>query len=120
MARRKKEEQVEAEASVLAQLVQGASEQPPLHKTMISFTDAGIIISASDLRSVEKCSEMKETMSGKVCWKHGIIFNRGMSDVPGVMRGEFSVWYPKEETRDRKLEIITLALESAGVTIVRV
>lgn len=96
--------------------MEGEKEQR-LSRTMINFEDRGIVISASELRSIEKVHRYVEKPSTHL--EHGIAVNRGISG-SGVSKTDVYLWYLKEEKRNEVWERMLEILSEEGINLINI
>lgn len=93
-------------------------ERKRLKKTVINFSEEGIVISAYDLHTIEK--DMRFVEKPKAHFEFGITINKGL--VPGqfITKTDLSIWYMTEEVRDKKWDRLMKLLESEGLSVIQV
>ena len=98
-------------------IVDGADEEPKrLKKTMINFQEEGIVISAYDLTSIEK--DMRFVETPKPHFEFGITINKGLTPSQFISKTDLSMWYMKEEVRDKKWKHLIDLLEIEGLKVI--
>lgn len=93
-------------------------EHKRLEKTVISFREEGIVISAYDLHTIEK--DIRFVEKPKAHWEWGIAINKGLESGQFVKKADIYMWYNSEEVRDEKYERLLKLLESEGLNIIEV
>lgn len=93
-------------------------EQKRLKKTVINFSEEGIVISAYDLHTIEKDTRFVE--KPKAHWEWGITINKGLEAGQFVKKADISMWYESVEIRDKKYDRLMKILESEGLNIIEV
>lgn len=93
-------------------------EQKRLKKTMISFNEEGIVISAYDLHSIEK--DMRFVEKPNAHWEFGITINKGLTPGQFINKIDLSMWYMKEEVRDEKWEKLMELLKNEGLNVIEI
>lgn len=93
-------------------------EQKRLKKTMISFNEEGIVISAYDLNCIEK--DMRFVDKPTAHWEFGITINKGLNPGQFINKTDLSMWYMKEEVRDRKWDRLMELLKLEGLNVIEV
>lgn len=93
-------------------------EQKRLKKTMISFNEEGIVISAYDLHSIEK--DMRFVEKPNAHWEFGITINKGLTPGQFINKIDLSMWYMKEEVRDEKWEKLMELLKIEGLNVIEI
>lgn len=93
-------------------------EQKRLKKTMISFNEEGIVISAYDLHSIEK--DMRFVEKPNAHWEFGITINKGLTPGQFINKIDLSMWYMKEEVRDEKWEKFMELLKIEGLNVIEI
>lgn len=93
-------------------------EQKRLKKTVINFSEEGIVISAYDLHTIEKDTRFVE--KPKAHWEWGITINKGLEAGQFVKKADIFMWYNSEEVRDKKYDRLMKILESEGLNIIEV
>ena len=93
-------------------------EQKRLKKTVINFSDDGIVISAYDLHTLEK--DMRFVEKPTAHWEFGITINKGLETGQFVRKTDVSLWYSTEEVRDEKWEKLMTILESEGLSVINI
>lgn len=93
-------------------------EQKRLRKTVINFSDEGIVISAYDLHTIEK--DMRFVEKPKAHWEFGISINKGLEPGQFVRKVDISIWYLTEEVRDEKWDKLMTILESEGLSVINI
>lgn len=96
----------------------GGEEQKRLKKTVIHFSDDGIVISAYDLHTIEK--DMRFVEKPTAHWEFGITINKGLEPGQFVRKTDVSLWYSTEEVRDEKWEKLMTILESEGLSVINI
>lgn len=89
-----------------------------LKKTVISFREEGLVISAYDLRTIEK--DMRFVEKPRAHWEWGIAINKGLESGQFVKKADIYMWYNSEEVRNVKYERMLKILESEGLRIIEV
>ncbi len=97
---------------------QEKQEEQLLFKTMIHFTDEGIVISAADLQSVEK--DMRFVEFPNPHFEYGIIINRGIEQRQYVKRPDVELWYVKEKVRDQHFDNMLDTLKQEGIKVINI
>lgn len=93
-------------------------ERKRLKKTVINFSEEGIVISAYDLHTIEK--DMRFVEHPKAHFEFGIIINKGLEPGQFVKKADIAMWYMTEEVRDEKYERLLQLLKSEGLSIIQV
>ena len=93
-------------------------ERKRLKKTVINFSEEGIVISAYDLHTIEK--DMRFVENPKAHFEFGIIINKGLEPGQFVKKADIAMWYMTEEVRDEKYERLLQLLESEGLSVIQV
>lgn len=93
-------------------------ERKRLKKTVINFSEEGIVISAYDLHTIEK--DMRFVEHPKAHFEFGIIINKGLEPGQFVKKADIAMWYMTEEVRDEKYERLLQLLESEGLSVIQV
>lgn len=93
-------------------------EPKRLKKTMINFREEGIVISAYDLNCIEK--DMRFVEKPTAHWEFGITINKGLNPGQFINKTDLSMWYIKEEVRDRKWEKLMELLKLEGLNVIEV
>lgn len=96
----------------------GGEEQKRLKKTVIHFSDDGIVISAYDLHTIEK--DMRFVEKPTAHWEFGITINKGLEPGQFVRKTDVSLWYSTEEVRDEKWKKLMTILESEGLSVINI
>ena len=96
----------------------GGEEQKRLKKTVIHFSDDGIVISAYDLHTIEK--DMRFVEKPTAHWEFGITINKGLEQSQFVKKSDVSMWYSTEELRDEKWKKLMTILESEGLSVINI
>ena len=99
-------------------VIQADDEHKRLKKTVISFQEEGIVISAYDLHTIEK--DMRFVEKPKAHWEWGIAINKGLESGQIKKKADIYMWYNSEEVRDEKYERLLKLLESEGLNIIEV
>lgn len=89
-----------------------------LLKTMISFNEGEIIISAYDLHTIEK--DIKFVEKPKAHFEYGISINKGLTPGQYITKTDISLWYLHEDTRDEKYEKVMEILKREGLKVIDV
>lgn len=98
-------------------LMFGDDDEPKrLKKTMINFKEEGIVISAYDLNSIEK--DMRFVAKPKAHWEYGITINKGLTPGQFAKKIDLSMWYIKEEIRDKKWNKLLSLLKEEGLNVI--
>ena len=97
---------------------ESGEEQKRLKKTVIHFSDDGIVISAYDLHTIEK--DMRFVEKPTAHWEFGITINKGLEPGQFVRKTDISLWYSTEELRDEKWEKMMTILESEGLSVINI
>ena len=101
----------------IADIADAAEEEPKrLKKTMINFQEEGIVISAYDLTSIEK--DMRFVETPKPHFEFGITINKGLTPSQFISKTDLSMWYMKEEVRDKKWKHLIDLLEIEGLKVI--
>ncbi len=93
-------------------------EPKRLKKTMINFGEEGIVISAYDLNCIEK--DMRFVEKPTAHWEFGITINKGLNPGQFINKTDLSMWYIKEEVRDRKWDRLMELLKLEGLNVIEV
>ena len=93
-------------------------EKKRLKKTMIHFSEDGIVISAYDLHTIE--TDMRFVEKPTAHWEFGITINKGLSPGQFVTKTDLSLWYIKEEVRDQKFKRLMELLEIEGLNVIEI
>lgn len=93
-------------------------ERKRLKKTVINFSEEGIVISAYDLHTIEK--DMRFVERPKAHFEFGIVINKGLEPGQFVKKADIGLWYMTEEVRDEKYKRLLQLLESEGLSIIQV
>ena len=88
---------------------QEKQEEQLLFKTMIHFTDEGIVISAADLQSIEK--DMRFVEFPNPHFEYGIIINRGIEQRQYVKR---------PDVRDQHFDNMLDTLKQEGIKVINI
>lgn len=93
-------------------------EHKRLKKTVISFQEEGIVISAYDLHTIEK--DMRFVEKPKAHWEWGIAINKGLESGQFVKKADIYMWYESVEIRDKKYDRLMKILESEGLSVIEI
>ena len=93
-------------------------EPKRLKKTMINFSEEGIVISAYDLNCIEK--DMRFVEKPNAHWEFGITINKGLNPGQFINKTDLSMWYIKEEVRDQKWNRLMELLKLEGLNVIEV
>lgn len=93
-------------------------EKKRINKTVILFSEEGIVIPAYDLHSIEK--DMRFVEKPTAHWEFGIVINKGLEQGQFVKKADVSMWYSTEEVRDEKWEKLMSILKSEGLNVINV
>lgn len=93
-------------------------ERKAINKTVINFREEGIVIAAHDIHSIEK--ETKFADKPKAHFEYGIVINKGLNQSQYINKINLSMWYMKEDVRDKKFEKIMTILESEGLKVIEI
>lgn len=99
-------------------VIQADDEHKRLKKTVINFSEEGIVISAYDLHTIEKDTRFVE--KPKAHWEWGITINKGLEAGQFVKKADISMWYESVEIRDKKYDRLMKILESEGLSVIEV
>lgn len=113
-----RESQIPEDSGKKQDAIPADDERKRLKKTVISFQEEGIVISAYDLHTIEK--DMKFVEKPKAHWEWGIAINKGLESGQFVKKADIYMWYNSEEVRDEKYERLLKLLESEGLNIIEV
>ena len=93
-------------------------EPKRLKKTMITFQDEGVSISAWDLHTIEKDTRFVE--KPKAHWEFGITINKGLTPNQYIAKTDLSMWYITEEVRDLKWDKLMELLKLEGLSVIEI
>lgn len=93
-------------------------EKKSLSKTVIRFKGENIIISAYDLHTIE--TDMRFVEKPKAHWEFGIVINKGLNPGQFVNKTDLSMWFQREEVRDKRFEEMVKTLTEEGLNVIEV
>lgn len=87
-----------------------------LSRTMLNFKDSGVVLSASEVRSIEKVHKFEDKPKSHI--EYGIAINKGVTPSQQVSKTDVYLWYLKEEVRDRAWELMMNTLSDEGMNFI--
>lgn len=93
-------------------------EKKKLSRTMVNFNGEGVVLSASDIRSIEKTQKYVEKSYPHI--EYGISINRNMDQSQQVSKTNVDLWYMKEKKRDDVWNNLLQILEDEGVNFLNI
>lgn len=113
-----RESQIPEDSGKKQDAIPADDEQKRLKKTVINFSEEGIVISAYDLHTIEKDTRFVE--KPKAHWEWGITINKGLEAGQFVKKADISMWYESLEIRDKKYDRLMKILESEGLSVIEI
>lgn len=97
-------------------------DQKTYFRTMLNIPDAGIVLNAFQVNSIEKTFRLLESNYGgdNVTPQYGIAINRGLVASPSCPKTDIEIWFYKEEIRDQRYDKMLAALDDAGIKLMNV
>ncbi len=94
-------------------------EEDKVKKYVVYFPDFGLTISLFGIESIEKDMRFVESMKSPR-WQYGITINRGMNPSERYPVTDKSVWFEKEEVRDKRYDDMMNTLAELGFKVISV
>lgn len=111
-----KNEEWDDETLAMLGLDGGEEEKPKPKKPVFHFQRAGLVIPVWAVLTLEKSVEW--TSKPKTHPIYGIIINRGLDPTPQCPTGEKSMWYEKEEVRDKAFDAMLKEMSSSAFKVI--
>lgn len=87
-------------------------------KSVIYLKDFGLTLSLFDINTIE--TDIRFVEKPKARWQYGITINKGMDKSMRFPIVDKSVWFEKEEVRDKRYSEIMKKLEEVGFNVIQV
>lgn len=86
-------------------------------RSVIFLPDFGLFVSIFDISTIEK--DMRFVEHPRPRWQYGITINKGITN-PKIVVQNKSVWFEKEEYRDKRFDGLMKKLEDFGFKVISV
>mgnify|MGYP000259161973 CR=1 FL=1 len=86
-------------------------------RSVIFLPDFGLFVSIFDISTIEK--DMRFVEHPRPRWQYGITINKGITS-PNIVVKDKSVWFEKEEYRDKRFNGLMEKLEDFGFKVINV
>lgn len=86
-------------------------------RSVIFLPDFGLFVSIFDISTIEK--DMRFVEHPRPRWQYGITINKGITN-PKIVVQNKSVWFEKEEYRDKRFDGLMKKLEEFGFKVISV
>lgn len=86
-------------------------------RSVIFLPDFGLFVSIFDISTIEK--DMRFVEHPHPRWQYGITINKGITN-PKIVVQNKSVWFEKEEYRDKRFDGLMKKLEDFGFKVISV
>ena len=86
-------------------------------RSVIFLPDFGLFVSIFDISTIEK--DMRFVEHPRPRWQYGITINKGITSQKIVVQDK-SVWFEKEEYRDKRFNTLMEKLEDFGFRVLEV
>lgn len=113
---KKKNEEWDDETLAMLGLGSDGEEKPRPKKPVFHFRDAGIVVPVWAVMTLEKSIQWVEKPRTHPIY--GIVINRGLDPTPQCPIGEKSMWYEKEEVRDRAFDAMLGEMASSAFKVI--
>lgn len=120
-----RESQIPEESSKAVKVEENSNNLiPPIEedkkyiRSVVYFEDFGTFISLFDIITVDKDMRFIETPRAR--WQYGITINKGIEASPRIPVVNKSVWFEKEDYRDKRFKTLMEKLEDLGFKVVNV
>lgn len=94
----------------------GGEGKPKPKKPVFHFRDAGLVVPVWAVMTLEKSVSWVEKPTTHPIY--GIVINRGLDPTPQCPIGEKSMWYEKEEVRDRAFDAMLGEMSSSAFKVI--
>lgn len=109
---------VEENSNSLITPIEEEAEDKKYIRSVVYFEDFGTFISLFYIITVDKDMRFVETPRAR--WQYGITINKGIEASPRIPVVNKSVWFEKEDYRDKRFKALMEKLEDLGFKVVNV
>ena len=109
---------VEENSSNLIPPTEEEADDKKYIRSVVYFEDFGTFISLFDIITVDK--DMRFIETPRAMWQYGITINKGIEASPRIPVVNKSVWFEKEDYRDKRFKALMEKLEDLGFKVVNV